>query len=63
MTDETEKRGPGRPKKEETVQARVLRGYWPTDDQNDRVRKGSIVEVSKDALIEGMEKGFLERVK
>ncbi|WP_434286298.1 hypothetical protein [Celeribacter sp. SCSIO 80788] len=48
---------------EETVEARVLRGYWPTEKQEDRVRKGQIVSVTKDALIDGMESGLLERVK
>ena len=47
----------------ETVSARVIRDYWPTENETDRVRAGAIVEVSKDALIDGMEKGVLERVK
>jgi len=51
------------PQEEETVEARVLRGYWPTEKQEDRVRKGQIVSVTKDALIDGMEAGLLERVK
>lgn len=62
MTEET-KRGPGRPGKEETVQARVLRDYWPSEDQSSRVRKDQIIDVTKDELIEGMEAGHLERVK
>ncbi len=49
--------------KPETVKARVLRDFWPTDNDLDRVKAGAVVEVSKDALIEGMEKGVLERVK
>lgn len=63
MTDDTEKRGPGRPKKPETVAARVLRDFWPTDSQEDRVREGSVIEVTKDELIAGMESGVMERVK
>lgn len=48
--------------KDETVKARVLRDFWPTDEQEKRVRSGAVVEVTKDALIDGMEKGILERV-
>lgn len=61
-----EKRGPGRPPKAvetvaETVKAEVLRDYWVAADEAGRVRAGSIVEVSKDDLIAGMEKGLLKR--
>lgn len=49
--------------KEETVKARVLRDFWPSADQTERVRAGTIVDVTKDALIDGLEKGVLERVK
>ncbi len=47
--------------KEATIKARVLRDYWPTGDDIDRVRAGTIIEVTADALIEGMEKGILVR--
>lgn len=43
------------------VRALVKRDYWPTDKDEDRVRAGTIVEVSVDALIDGMEKGILAR--
>ena len=52
-----------KPKKSATVSARVIRDYWPTENEADRVRAGTVAEVSKDALIDGMEKGVLERVK
>lgn len=45
------------------VICRVLRDFWPTDDENDRVRKGEIVEVDTDAAFLGIETGTLERVK
>lgn len=45
------------------IAARVLRDYWPTEDQLDRVRKGAIVEVTAGDLINGMENGTLERIK
>lgn len=61
--DDTQKRGPGRPKEDKTIAARVLRDYWPTEDQNDRVRKGAIIEVTAEQMIDGMEIGTLERVK
>lgn len=51
------------PTKEETVKARVLRDFWPTGDDKDRVRAGAIIDVTKDTLIDGLEAGVLERVK
>ena len=64
MADE-EKRGPGRPPKAvaETVQAEVMRDYWTkADEDGGRVRAGTILEVTKDQLIAGMETGLLRRV-
>lgn len=46
---------------EKTVTARVLRDYWVAESE--RVKAGSVVEVTKDALIEGIESGILERIK
>lgn len=48
---------------EKKMKARVLRDFWPTDNGEDRVRAGSIIDVSTETLIDGMEKGILERVK
>lgn len=45
----------------DTVAAEVLRDYWPTDSDDDRVRAGTIVQVTKDALIAGLEAGVLKR--
>ena len=47
----------------DTVKARVLRDFWKTDDPESRVRAGAVIDATKDELIEGMEKGLLERVK
>lgn len=48
---------------EKKVKARVLRDFWPTEHDKDRVRAGAVVDVTTEALIDGMEKGVLERVK
>lgn len=48
---------------EKKVKARVLRDFWPTDNDADRVRAGTVIEVTTETLIDGMEKGVLERVK
>lgn len=45
----------------DTVAAEVLRDYWPTDRDEDRVRAGTVVQVTKDALIAGLEAGVLKR--
>ena len=45
------------------VQAVVVRDFWPTDDEEDRVCAGQVITVSKDDLISGLEKGTLARVK
>ncbi len=62
---EEEKRGPGRPPKAATVKARVLRDYWTRGDgsDDDRVRAGTELDVTMEDLIDGLERGFLERVK
>ena len=62
MTEETEKRGPGRPRKEaETVACEVMRDYWPAEDE--RVRAGTIVQLDPMAAIDGIESGIMRRVK
>lgn len=48
---------------DKTMKARVLRDYWPTDKETDRVRAGTVIEVSVETMMDGMEKGILERVK
>lgn len=48
---------------EKTVKARVLRDFWPTENELDRVKAGTEIEVSMETLIDGMEKGIMERVK
>lgn len=70
MTEE--KRGPGRPPKAKTVTMRVERDYWPTDEDKEngwpdmdrnRVRAGTLIDVSAEVAMDGMEAGFLSRVK
>lgn len=61
MSDE-EKRGPGRPPKvEQTVRALVMRDFWTAADEAGRVRAGTILDVSKDDMIAGLETGILAR--
>lgn len=45
--------------KKDAVSAVILRDFW--DAAGDRHCAGEIIEVSKDALIDGMEKGILAR--
>ena len=48
---------------EKKTKVRVLRGFWPTDNPQDRVFAGAIIEVDNETLINGLEAGILERVK
>lgn len=48
--------------KSDTVMAVILRDYWPTGDDLDRVRAGTVQAVTKDELIAGMESGVMKRV-
>ncbi len=45
------------------TKARILRDFWPTDRDEDRVRAGTIIEVDTDTLVDGLERGILKRVK
>lgn len=45
------------------ILCRVLRDFWPTDSQEDRVRKGEMVEVTIDQALDGVESGALQRVR
>ncbi len=49
--------------KSDTIKAKVLRDYWPTEHEIDRVRAGSVIDVTKDEMIDGLEKGILVRAK
>lgn len=48
---------------EKLVKARVLRDFWPTDNEMDRVRAGTEIEVNMETLVDGLERGILERIK
>lgn len=61
MTEE--KRGPGRPKKDSKLQFVVRRDFWPTDRQEDRVRKGTIVEMTAEEALDGIASGAIERLR
>lgn len=45
----------------DTVLVRVLRDYWPAEDE--RVRKGTLQEMTALEALDGIEAGTLERVK
>lgn len=49
--------------KAKKIKAVVLRDFWPDEDQKNRVRKGRIIDVEPEALIEGMEQGMMARYK
>lgn len=62
----TEKRGPGRPPKAEAAAPaarvfRVLRDYWPTDDDQDRVRAGTMIELTADEALDLIASGAIEK--
>lgn len=46
---------------EKTIKCLVLRDYW--NDDGERVRAGTVVDLSADAAIDGVESGALSRVK
>ena len=46
-------------KEEDTVKAVILRDFW--DEGGERHNAGAVIDVSKDVLIDGMEKGILAR--
>jgi hypothetical protein len=45
------------------VTCMVLRDFWPTENQADRVRKGQIVDVTVEQALDGVESGALKRVR
>lgn len=59
MTEEAKK--PGRPPKKETFACELLRDYW--DENGERVRKGTIVDLAAGDAIDGIERGIWRRVK
>lgn len=48
---------------EKMVKVRILRDFWPTDNEMDRVRAGTVTEVNMETLVDGLERGILERIK
>lgn len=50
-----------KPAKERLIPVHVMRDVW--DENGTRLRKGTIVEVSVDAALDGVENGTLSRVK
>lgn len=41
----------------------ILRDIWPTDNEDDRMRAGTVVDVSPEDAMDGLEKGTMARVK
>ena len=53
-----------KPRKRAKVACRVLRDYWTdAEPPHNRIRKGTIVDVTSEEAMDGMEAGTLERVK
>jgi hypothetical protein len=50
-------------KAEKMTKVRILRDFWPTENEMDRVKAGTVTEVTMETLIDGLESGILERVK
>lgn len=46
---------------EKTVECRLLRDFW--DDKGERHKKGTVVDMTIEAAMDGVEQGTLERVK
>lgn len=41
----------------------VLRDFWPTENDEDRVRAGTMIEVSAEDALDGVERSTLARFK
>ena len=50
-------------KEEGMVRVVVLRDFWPTDDDADRVRAGAVIDVTADEAMDGLESGTMARMK
>lgn len=59
----TEKAKAPEAKVEQTFLCEVLRDFWPTENEADRVRAGDLVEVGVETAMDGIERGVLARVK
>lgn len=51
------------PAAEGMVRVVVLRDYWPTANDLDRVRQGSLIEVTPDEAMDGIEAGTMKRFR
>ena len=51
------------PKTEGTIRCLVMRDFWPTENEEDRVRAGTMIEVTAEEALDGIEIGTLSRVK
>lgn len=54
---------PQAPTAPETVPCVVLRDFWPTESEMDRVRAGTIIELEPMDAIDRIEAGLVRRVK
>lgn len=48
---------------EKMVKVRILRDFWAGEDETSRVRAGTVTDVNMETLVDGLERGILERVK
>lgn len=51
------------PKTEGAIRCLVMRDFWPTDNEEDRVRAGTMIEVTAEKALDGIEAGTLARVR
>lgn len=51
------------PKTEGTIRCTVVRDFWPTENDEDRVRAGTMIEVTAEEALDGIEAGTLARVR
>ena len=61
--EQEQKRGPGRPPKVQTVTCVVLRDYWPSDVEEDRVRAGTIIDLEPMDALDKIEAGMVKRMR
>lgn len=55
---------PATSRKPKLIECRVIRDFWTKDDENGgRVKAGTILELSPEDAIDGIESGNLARVK
>lgn len=64
MNDETTEETTEKPRRKAKVACTVLRDFWTADDEKGgRVSAGTVIEVTPEEAMDGIEAGTLSRVK